>query len=79
MPWLSIRLSPAQAHDERGRATLRDRVIRPSVANIVEMRMVCDFEGQVEWVLGVRSPGEFRVLQLFDPARLAIDVAPTSQ
>ena len=50
------------------------RVVRPSVNNLVEMRMVCDFEGQVEWVLGVRSPREFRVLELFDPARLAIDV-----
>jgi hypothetical protein len=72
--WLSVRLTPSQAHDERGRATLRDRVIRPSVTNLLEMRMVCDFEGQVEWILGVRSPSPFRVLELFEPARLAIDV-----
>ena len=72
--WLSVRLTPSQAHDESGRATLRGRTIRPSVANILEMRMVCDFEGQVEWVLAVRSPGRFRVLELFEPSRLAIDV-----
>ena len=72
--WLAIRLTPSQAHDENGRATLRGRVIRPSVANILEMRMICDFEGQVEWVLAVRSPGQFRVLELFEPSRLAIDV-----
>ena len=72
--WLGIHLSPSRAHDENGRATLHSRVIRPSVANILEMQLICDFEGQVGWVLGVRSPGQFRVLELSEPSRLAIDV-----
>jgi hypothetical protein len=72
--WLSVRLSPAQAHDDRGRPTVRERTIRPSVANILELRRVCDFEGQVEWIVGVRSPGRYRVLELFDPGRIVVDV-----
>ena len=72
--WLSVRLTPSQAHDENGRATLRGRSIRPSVANILDMRMICDFEGQVEWVLGVRLPNAYRVLELSQPARIVVDV-----
>lgn len=77
--WLSIRLTPSQAHDESGRATLRGRSIRPSAANLLELRMICDFEGQVEWVFGVRSPTPYRVLELTQPARIVVDVESQPQ
>jgi hypothetical protein len=35
---------------------------------------VCDFEGNVEWVLGVRHPSRFRVTELSDPWRVVVDV-----
>ena len=75
--WLRVRLEPAQAHDDEGRATVarESRAFRPaSLANVVEVRMICDFEGQVEWVIGVRSPNRYRVLELSAPSRIVIDI-----
>lgn len=75
--WLRVRLEPARAHDDDGRATLdgASRAFRPTLSNVLEVRMTCDFEGQVEWVVGLRSPGRYRVLELSSPARVVIDVA----
>ncbi len=72
--WLAVRLEPAQAHDERGRATVRERERALDLPVLRELQSTCDFEGQVEWVLGVASPNRFRVLELSDPARLVVDV-----
>jgi hypothetical protein len=72
---LRVRLSPAQAHDERGRSTLPERTLTPTPpSNLLQARTVCDFEGVVEWVLGVRAPNRYRVLELTNPARLVVDV-----
>lgn len=73
--WLEVRLEPAQAHDEAGRATVASRVRYPRLPSVAELRSTCDFEGQVVWVLGVRSPSRFRVLELRSPARIVVDVA----
>lgn len=72
--WLSMRLEPAQAHDDRGRATVAQRSLSPGLPNILAITSICDFEGQVEWVAAVRSPTGFRVSELRDPARLVVDV-----
>ena len=72
--WLSVRMEPSQAHDDQGRATVQDRARAPELPNLLELRATCDFEGQVEWVLGVASPNRFRVMELRSPARLVVDV-----
>lgn len=72
--WLLVRLNPAQAHDDNGRPTVSTRDIRPTLPNVAQLRLICDFEGYVEWVIGVRSPNPYRVLELTNPARLVIDI-----
>ena len=72
--WLLIRLEPANAHDEQGRPTVAERSFRPGLPTLREVSILCDFEAQVEWVIGVASPNLFRVMELGDPARLVIDV-----
>jgi hypothetical protein len=72
--WLEIRFSPANAHDEQGRPTIPAREFHPNLANVLEVERTCDFEAVVTWVLGTRSPKRFRVLELRDPPRLALDV-----
>jgi hypothetical protein len=72
--WLSIRLEPAMAHTDEGRPTLEERSGSPGLPIILDHSMTCDFEGQVEWVLGVRSPNAYRVLELTSPPRLVVDV-----
>jgi len=57
-----VRFEPAQAHDERGNPTLAERERALGLPAVREMKLVCDFEGQVEWVLGVVAAGPYRVL-----------------
>lgn len=72
--WLSVVFEPSAAHTEEGRPTIEERARRLDLPNIIELKLICDFEGQVEWVAGVRSPTEYRVLALVEPARVVIDV-----
>lgn len=72
--WLLVRLEPAQAHDEQGRPTVEDRSQAPDLPVLQELKLICDFEAIVTWVLGVSSPNRYRVMELSDPARLVVDV-----
>lgn len=72
--WLEIRMSGAQAHDEEGRVTVEPREGSPGLPVLLAYDLTCDFEAHVEWVLAVRSPNPFRVLDLREPYRLVVDV-----
>nr|MDQ3805703.1 hypothetical protein [Acidobacteriota bacterium] len=72
--WLRVRLTPANAHTEAGQPTVKDRARRLNYPNLKELKALCDFEAEVEWVLGLASPNRYRVLELTNPARLVIDV-----
>lgn len=72
--WLRIRLRGTQAHDDAGQPTVRQRQLPLNMAAMREMAITCDFEGEVEVVVGVSAANPYRVLQLANPSRLAIDV-----
>ena len=75
--WLSIRVHPARAHEfegEEARSTIDERQRAPELPLLRELKLTCDFEGEVEWVLGVRAPNPYRVLELREPTRLVVDV-----
>lgn len=72
--WLEIRFTPAAAHTEEGKATVKNREQSPNFKIIKEMKSTCDFEAEVEWVLGVASPNHYRVMELKNPTRLAVDI-----
>lgn len=72
--WLEIRFTSAAAHNENGEATVKNRAQSPNLKIIKEMKSTCDFEAEVEWVLGVAAPNKYRVLELKNPTRLAIDI-----
>ena|SRR5438093_6142561 len=72
---LVVRFEPAQAHDERGNPTPAERDRALGLPGVKEMKLVCDFEGQVEWVLGVAGGARpYRVSELTAPARLIVDL-----
>jgi hypothetical protein len=74
---LVVRFEPARAHDEQGNAApaaLIERQLAPRLPTVKEMKLVCDFEGQVEWVLGLAGRAPYRVSELVGPARLVLDV-----
>ena len=75
--YLAIRLSPAQAHAARGpdqvaTAVPLDR--RPALGPLHQLTQTCDFEGVVQWVLGLREQLPYRAFTLAAPTRLVIDV-----
>ena len=74
---LIIRFEPAQAHDEHGNLTPVERHYTPGLPAVRELTLVCDFEGQVAWVLGIAALSQYRVSELTSPARLVLDVRHT--
>jgi len=74
--WLSVRFTGAQAHAPEGDATIpvKDRTQSPNLTVVKDLKMICDFEGEVEWVLGNSKPNQYRVLELKRPTRLVVDV-----
>ncbi len=72
--WLEVRFSDAQAHDGSGNVTIADRERSPNLPVVKDLKITCDFESEVTWVLGVASPNKYRVLELKNPTRLAVDI-----
>jgi hypothetical protein len=72
---LLIQMLPANAHTETDQVTAypeRERVLNLPVMK--ELKLICDFEADVQWILGVASPKRYRVMELLNPARLVVDV-----
>ena len=72
--WLRVRLQTAQAHDDQGQPTVRQRRLPLGMPVLREMAISCDYEGEVEVVLGVSAANPYRVMQLANPTRLVIDI-----
>ncbi|MFP4071375.1 MAG: hypothetical protein ACLFTB_04940 [Desulfovibrionales bacterium] len=71
--WLMMRFEPARMHDE-GRSTITERDRRPGLPTILRLVSTCDFENIVTWVAAVSSPNRYRVTELANPMRLAVDI-----
>ncbi|HEX8831664.1 MAG TPA: hypothetical protein VF705_10880, partial [Longimicrobium sp.] len=61
-------------HDDAGRGTIRQRDLPLSMPVMRRMVIICDFEGEVEVAIGTSSSQPFRVTELANPSRLAIDI-----
>lgn len=72
--WLELRMEPAAAHDDEGRATITARESALALPVLRELELTCDYEAVLTWVLGVTSPNAYRVQELSDPPRLVVDV-----
>jgi hypothetical protein len=72
--FLEVRFTPARAHDEQGQLTVDTLELKPRLPVLLEVERTCDFEGEVTWVLGNKSPNKFRVMELKEPTRLVVDV-----
>lgn len=74
---LIVRFEPARAHDNQGQPVVeRERTL--GLPAITEMKLICDFEGQVEFVLGVTAATvPSRVSTQGPPARIILEVRHT--
>jgi hypothetical protein len=68
------RTGPAEDPASKPTYTGPDRLASPDTKSIVEARIVCEFEGGLEWVLTLREQRPFRIDVLDNPARFVIDV-----
>jgi hypothetical protein len=73
--FLMIRLQPANAHTEAGQPSVENRQQNPNFNVLKELKLICDFEADVQWILGLTSPNRYRVMELTNPARLVVDIA----
>ena len=77
--WLEVRFTDAQAHTPEGAATINDRQRSPNLPILKDLKITCDFEAEVTWVAGVSSPNKYRVIELKNPTRLAVDIKHASE
>jgi hypothetical protein len=71
---LHVHFSRTRAHTDEGFPTVTDRDRTPDLPRLRALTLTCDFEGVVTWVLGLDTPGPFRVTERSDPTRLFVDV-----
>ena len=69
-----VTFEPARARDPDGTASFSATTITPSSPVLRQVRFAGDFEGQVRFGLGVAGRGGFRVSELHNPTRVAVDV-----
>jgi hypothetical protein len=72
--FLTVAFEPARAHDPGGEPTFAPATLNPGSPRLRQVRLAGDFEGRVVFGLGVAGRGGFRVVELRDPARLAVDI-----
>lgn len=53
-------------------------IANPQFAVIKEAKLIQDFEGTVQWAIGLSSPACERTFTLTDPARLVVDFSTTT-
>jgi hypothetical protein len=71
---LEVTFEPARARDTAGRPTFPDGDLDPGSASVRQVRFAGDFEGRVRFGIGVAARDGFRVVELRDPTRVAVDV-----
>ena len=72
--FLAVTFEPARAHDPGGEPTVSTATLTPGSPVLRQVRFAGDFEGRVSFGLGLRGRGGFRVAELRDPTRVAVDV-----
>ena len=72
--FLMVSLQPANAHTESGQPTVRNVQLNSDSRLLKDLKLICDVEGEVQWIVGLSSPNRYRVLELTNPARLVVDI-----
>ncbi len=72
--FLEVAFEPARAHAPGGQRTFSPAALTPGYADLRQVRFAGDFEGEISFGIGASSRGGFRVSELRDPTRVAIDV-----
>jgi hypothetical protein len=71
---LVVRFEPARAHDDDGHPTLPAREGALGLPALTEWKLICDFEGQVEFLIGVTAMAPYRMTTQATPAGFILEV-----
>jgi hypothetical protein len=72
--FITVAFEPARARDPGGASTFEAGTLTPDYPSLRQVRFAGDFEGRVSFGIGVAERGGFRVSELRDPARVAVDL-----
>src|SRR6266542_6167338 len=75
---INVVFKPADAHDSNGHSTVSPLRYKPGLPSLREVALIGDFEGVVTYGLGVDHRVPFKVLELSNPSRIAIDISTGS-
>jgi hypothetical protein len=73
--FLQVHFTPVDAHNDQGQSTIGATDLTPGLTTLQEATLTCDFEAVGNWVLGLSQEVDFRVLELDNPPRIAVEVA----
>jgi hypothetical protein len=77
--YLSVLLEPARGADESGQPTYEGPFdISIGGAVLKHMKRTCDFEAQIEWIVGLDERHDFTVRALTEPPRIVIDISQSA-
>ncbi len=77
--YLSVLLEPARGADESGQPTYEGPFdITVGGAVLKHMKRTCDFEAQIEWIVGLDERHDFTVRALSEPPRIVIDISESA-
>ena len=77
--YLSVLLEPARGADESGQPTYEGPIdISVGGAVLKHMKRTCDFEAQIEWIVGLDESHDFTVRALSEPPRIVIDISESA-
>lgn len=71
---LGVLLRDTQAHNEAGQVTVNVLEFDGPGNTILEGVQGCDFEGHVDWFLGLKGEQNFKIMTLQNPTRLVVDI-----
>jgi hypothetical protein len=72
--FLEVAFEPARARSPAGAPTFSPASLTPGFADLRQVRFASDFEGQVTFGIGAAGRDGFRVSELRDPTRVAVDL-----
>jgi hypothetical protein len=72
--FMTVAFEPARARDPGGAPTFGTASLTPDYPSLRQVRFAGDFEGEVSFGLGMADRGGFRVSELRDPTRVAVDI-----
>ncbi|MEY2418576.1 MAG: hypothetical protein QOG90_1256 [Actinomycetota bacterium] len=70
---LAVRLI-ARAHDDNGKTTVPTAIAFPHTSSIRAVALLGDFEGVVNYAIGLSEPTGFKAFTLTSPPRLVVDI-----